>query len=48
MFINGDADVKHTQTLFSHVILTNDTMNGLGCMFLRTIMGVLAPRPMPG
>ena len=36
MFINSDADVKHKQTLFSHVILTNDTVNGLGYMFLRT------------
>ena len=36
MFINSDADVKHKQTLFSHVILTNDTVNGLGYMLLRT------------
>jgi len=36
MFINSDADVKHKQTLFSHVILTNDTVNSLGYMLLRT------------
>ena len=36
MFINSDADVKHKQTLFSHVILTNDTVNGHGYILLRT------------